>query len=168
MASLLALDMSELDKMPSTRLTQRHTVSSSAPTTTDASNASDQSTVYSGVLLRDVVARAGFGAPTDRGARVGVVEAVATDGYRAVFSWGELFNSPAGEHVLIVRTLNGRTLDEIDFVRIFLPSRWIPRSSDNCKSSPRRDGARARPRGPSSCSSSCAARRRGFSRVPGE
>lgn len=49
------------------------------------------------MLLRDVLARAGFGAATDRGARTGVVEAVATDGYRAVFSWGELFNASAGE-----------------------------------------------------------------------
>jgi hypothetical protein len=76
-----------LAALPQIGLVQRQTVTSSA------NGASERSVVYAGVLLRDVLARAGFGAPTDRGAPVGVIEAVATDGYRAVFSWGELFNS---------------------------------------------------------------------------
>jgi hypothetical protein len=58
-----------------------------------------------------VLARAGFGAPMDRGARVGVIEAVATDGYRAVFSWGELFNSSLGDQVLVISTQDGKALD---------------------------------------------------------
>jgi len=72
---------------------------------------SESSIAYDGVLLREVLARAGFGAANDRGARVGVVEAVATDGYRAVFSWGELFNSSAGEHALVITAQDGRALD---------------------------------------------------------
>ncbi len=106
-AATLTLDAADLAKMPTTRLTQRQVVSSSA----SASAGSEHSTVYVGVLLRDVLARAGFGGTTDRGARVGVVEAVATDGYRSVFSWGELFNSAAAEHTLIITTQDGRTLD---------------------------------------------------------
>ena len=63
------------------------------------------------MLLRDVLARAGFGATGDRGARVGIVEAVATDGYRATFSWGELFNSSLGEQTLVIVAQDGRPLD---------------------------------------------------------
>ena len=88
-----------------TRLTQQQMVSS------NTGSESNHSTVYEGVLLREVLSQAGFGAATDRGARVGVVEAVATDGYRSVFSWGELFNSTAGEHALIITTQDGRTLN---------------------------------------------------------
>ena len=104
-AAVLALDAADLAKMPATRLTQQQMVSSST------GSESNHSTVYGGVLLREVLSQAGFGAATDRGARVGVVEAVATDGYRSVFSWGELFNSTAGEHALIITTQDGRTLN---------------------------------------------------------
>jgi hypothetical protein len=38
-------------------------------------------------------------------------EAVATDGYRAMFSWGELFNTDAAEHVLVIRARDGKPLD---------------------------------------------------------
>jgi hypothetical protein len=74
-AATLALDASDLARLPVTSLTQRQQVSAGA------SAASDRSTIYTGVLLRDVVARAGFGTAGDRGTRVGIVEAVATDGY---------------------------------------------------------------------------------------
>ena len=88
-----------------TSLTQRQQVSSGA------SAASERSTIYTGVLLRDVLARAGFGVSGDRGERVGIVEAVATDGYRATFSWGELFNSSLGEQTLVIVAQDGRPLD---------------------------------------------------------
>lgn len=101
----LALDAADLARLPVTSLTQRQQVSSGA------SAASDRSTIYTGVLRRDVLARAGFGTASDRGARVGVVEAVATDGYRATFSWGELFNSSLGEQTLVIAAQDGRPLD---------------------------------------------------------
>jgi hypothetical protein len=50
-------------------------------------------------------------AATDRAARVGIVEAVATDNYRAVFSWGELFNSSLGDQVMVVSAQDGKALD---------------------------------------------------------
>ena len=104
-AETLALSAADLATLPATRLIQRQLVTSSA------SAASDRSTVYEGVLLRDILARAGFGAATDRAARLGVVEAVATDGYRATFSWGELFNSSLGEQVLVILARDGRPLE---------------------------------------------------------
>lgn len=56
----------------------------------------------------------GAGPATDRGARAGVVEAVATDGYRAVFSWGELLNATAGQQALIITALDGQPLDDAE------------------------------------------------------
>ena len=103
-----ALRTAELDAMAATRLTQRVQVNSNAAS---GAAATDRSVAYSGVLLRDVLLHAGFGKPEDRGARFSVaVETVATDGYRAYFSWGELFNSAAGEQVLVVRTQDDQPL----------------------------------------------------------
>ena len=63
------------------------------------------------MLLRDALQRAGFGGPNDRGARGAIVVAVADDGYRAFFSWGELFNSPLGDQVLVIASQDDKPLD---------------------------------------------------------
>ncbi|MBK7252189.1 MAG: hypothetical protein IPI06_15355 [Gammaproteobacteria bacterium] len=39
-----------------------------------------------------------------------VVVATASDGYKAVFSWSELFNSPVGEGVLVFFEKDGMPL----------------------------------------------------------
>lgn len=57
--------------------------------------------------------RAGWGGPSDRSARWATVELVATDGYRALFSWGELFNTAVGDQVLVITRQDGRALDGI-------------------------------------------------------
>jgi len=38
----------------------------------------------------------------------------ATDGYRVVFSWNELFNSPVGDNVWIITEKDGATLRNLD------------------------------------------------------
>lgn len=38
---------------------------------------------------------------------------VAADGYKVVFSWNELFNSPTGDHVYLVVEKEGKTLGEM-------------------------------------------------------
>jgi hypothetical protein len=106
--SALALDAATLASLPLTRLTQRLTVSSSA---SGAGPVEERNLGYAGVLLRDLLERAGLDATRDRGARVAVVEAVATDNYRAVFTWGELFNTTVGEQVLVVMSQDGKPLD---------------------------------------------------------
>lgn len=102
-----ALRAADLAALPSTTLQQELSVRN--PAASEA--ASPRSVRYEGVLLRDLLLQAGFGTPQDRGARQAWVEAVATDGYRALFSWGELFNTPLGEQVLVIRTQDGRPLD---------------------------------------------------------
>ena len=100
-----SFSVAALAALPQTNLTQRLTVSSSS------SNVTDRGVQYSGVLLRDVLTSVGFALANDRSARTGVVEAVASDGYRAVFSWGELYNNPVGEQVLIITAQDGRPLN---------------------------------------------------------
>ena len=102
----LHLSAADLAALPQTERVQRRRLAS-----TDAASppALEQSVRYSGVLLRDVLTRV-VPADTNRAARTLVFEAVATDGYRAVFTWGELFNSSAGEQVLVIGAQDGRPL----------------------------------------------------------
>lgn len=103
----LVLGAPELSALPAATLTQRQVVSSSA------SEATERSVTFSGHLMREVLLRAGLGLPNDRGVRFAVIEAVATDGYRAVFSWGELFNTAIGDQVIVIASQDGRQLDSV-------------------------------------------------------
>ncbi len=99
-----AFDAAALAALPPATLVQQQSVSG-------AGTATDRSVSWSGVLLKDALTAAGLFGPNDRGGRALLVEAVATDGYRAWFSWGELFNHPAGEQVIVIRAQDGRPLD---------------------------------------------------------
>ena len=101
----LALKRADLESLPPQSVSSKRVV--------ERNGARDEQTlVYSGWLLRDVLARAGFG-DGQRGARTWVVEAVATDGYRAVFSWGELYNSALGDQVYVIGSQDGKPLDAV-------------------------------------------------------
>lgn len=102
-----ALTATDLMGLPAASLTQRQSVSSSQGAGTE------RSVTFAGNLLRDVLLNAGLGGPTDRGARAATIELVATDGYRALFSWGELFNTTVGDQVLVITQQDGRPLDAI-------------------------------------------------------
>lgn len=101
------LTVTDLAALPVTSLTQRQSVSSGQ------GGGTERSVTYSGHLLRDVLLQAGLGGPTDRGARMATIELVATDGYRAMFSWGEVFNTAVGDQVLVITAQDGRPLDSI-------------------------------------------------------
>jgi len=67
---------------------------------------------YVGCLLRDVLERA---KPVEKGRfgfRRSVVIATASDGYRAVFSWAELYLTPIGDGVLVVYERDGAPLGD--------------------------------------------------------
>lgn len=67
---------------------------------------------YAGCLLRDVINRA---KPVEKGhfgLRQSIIIATASDGYRAVFSWSELYLSPIGDGVLIVYERDGAPLSD--------------------------------------------------------
>jgi len=65
---------------------------------------------YAGPRLVDLLEEADIRRDQPRALRRTYVVARATDGYQAVFSWGELFNSPLGPKVLIAIERDGKPL----------------------------------------------------------
>jgi len=103
----IRLDRRAIAALGEQQLTQRRSVVTSSAASAPAV---EQSIVYSGVTLGRVIAAAGGDDRQGRDQRAWVFEAVATDGYRAVFSWGELFNSDAAEQVLVITGQDGQPL----------------------------------------------------------
>lgn len=71
-------------------------------------------TSYKGVRLRDILDQAVLDAPGHNDVKKIAIIATATDGYAVVFSWGELYNAPAGEGVVVYYEKNGKALDDND------------------------------------------------------
>lgn len=55
-----------------------------------------------GVLLKDVIARSGIASESPKVLSEYYIICKATDGYKIVYSWNELFNSSAGDQTLIL------------------------------------------------------------------
>ncbi|WP_428424818.1 hypothetical protein [Methylibium sp.] len=98
------LRRSDLEALPPRSIAMRRTIERDG--TRD-----EQMLNYGGWLLRDVLTLAGFDEAGRHDTRTWVIEAVATDGYRAVFSWGELYNSALGDQVYVIDSQDGRPLD---------------------------------------------------------
>lgn len=73
--------------------------------------ASVYETEWRGVLLKDLLNDSGVAKIDGRALRNTVVRVIATDGYAATYSWGELFNSRLGQETLMVSHMNGQPLD---------------------------------------------------------
>ena len=71
-------------------------------------------TSYRGVRLRDILDKAVLDAPGHNDVKKLAIIATATDGYAVVFSWGELYNAPAGEGVIVYYEKNGKALGDND------------------------------------------------------
>jgi hypothetical protein len=61
-----------------------------------------------GVLLKDVLKTVEFDAETPKLLTEYYIVCLATDHYKAVFSWNEIFNSPTGDKVMIALEKDGR------------------------------------------------------------
>lgn len=60
-----------------------------------------------GVLLKDVLSKVEFMTDSPRSLSEFYLVCVADDGYKALFSWNEIFNSGNGDQALIITKLNG-------------------------------------------------------------
>lgn len=67
-------------------------------------------TTYQGVLLRDLLQAAKLHEEARHDFRRMLVIARASDGYVALFTWGELFNTKLGDQVLVITSVDGRPL----------------------------------------------------------
>jgi DMSO/TMAO reductase YedYZ molybdopterin-dependent catalytic subunit len=69
---------------------------------------------YRGVLLRDLLNAAAFQEKERYDFRKTIVIAKARDGYIALFTWGELFNTKLGDQVLVITEVDGKSLTEAE------------------------------------------------------
>lgn len=67
-----------------------------------------------GVLLKDVLKDIAFAEETPRKLSEFYLTCLASDGYKVVLSWNELFNNESGNHLFIVTEKGGRPLQEMD------------------------------------------------------
>jgi len=67
---------------------------------------------YGGILLSELLKEASIQEDARHALRRTYVVATASDGYQAVFSWGELFNTPVGRGVLVAFERDGQPLRE--------------------------------------------------------
>jgi DMSO/TMAO reductase YedYZ molybdopterin-dependent catalytic subunit len=65
---------------------------------------------YGGIRLTDLLEEADIRRDERHALRRTYVVATASDGYHAVFSWGELFNTPVGREVLVAFERDGAPL----------------------------------------------------------
>ncbi|RZJ73029.1 molybdopterin-binding protein [Flavobacterium sp.] len=61
-----------------------------------------------GVLLRDVLEKADISVNSPKFLSEYYLVVTADDGYKVVFSWNEIFNSPTGDKTLIVTEIDGK------------------------------------------------------------
>ena len=113
----LTLSVNDLKGLPVRRVDDVRSVRDSGTSTPDPEAARR----YTGCLLRDVLDRA---RPVEKhrfDLRKSIVIAIASDGYRAVFSWAELYLSPIGDGALVIYERDGAPLAD-DEGRIALVS----------------------------------------------
>lgn len=67
-----------------------------------------------GVLVTDLLQELEFTVESPRYLSEFFFTFIATDDYKVVFSWNELFNSPTGEHVFFITEKEGKSLADMD------------------------------------------------------
>ncbi len=70
-----------------------------------------------GVLLKDLLLKAGIDNSNFKEAGKLYIVATATDGYKAVFSWSEIFNSASSLAIMVIYEENGKPVkDDGEFI----------------------------------------------------
>ena len=67
-----------------------------------------------GVLLKDVLEKVIITQPNPKLLSEYYFVCIASDNYKAVFSWNELFNNETGKHVMIITGVDGKTGQAMD------------------------------------------------------
>jgi hypothetical protein len=91
----IRLDRAALEKLGVSEVTDAREV-------TTATGRERIEVVYRGVELAKLLAAHGIERLDRRGVRAATIQVIAKDGYRASFSWGELFNTAGGNRVFVI------------------------------------------------------------------
>ncbi|MGZ8524937.1 MAG: molybdopterin-binding protein [Chitinophagaceae bacterium] len=76
-----------------------------------------------GVLLKDILEKAAIDAGSPKLLSEFYITCIASDNYKVVFSWNEIFNSDTGDQLLIITEGNGQKGDEMaDSIALLSPS----------------------------------------------
>lgn len=67
-----------------------------------------------GILLKDILDKVEFDAPGPKVLSEFYFVCIASDNYKVVFSWNELFNTEVGKRVIIITGENGKNGMELD------------------------------------------------------
>jgi hypothetical protein len=67
-----------------------------------------------GVLLKDILTTVPFNNENPKVLSEYYIECLASDGYKVVFSWNEIFNSETGNHLMIITGKNGSGFETQD------------------------------------------------------
>jgi DMSO/TMAO reductase YedYZ molybdopterin-dependent catalytic subunit len=103
----LTLSVDDLKKMPQQQLPEVRIVNHEGATTNTLKN-------LKGVLLRDILDRAKVHAPDHSDVKKIAIIANASDDYKAVYSWNEVFNSSIGDGVIVFFENDGKALGDSD------------------------------------------------------
>jgi hypothetical protein len=101
----LSLSVDELRKFPPQQVGEVPLVCQSGANVGKLEN-------FKGVRLRDILEKAVIKAPGHNDVKKMVIIASASDGYKVVFSWSEVFNSPIGEGVMVFFEKDGLPLGD--------------------------------------------------------
>ncbi len=101
----LSLGIADLQRFPLQRIGETDLVCQSGAEVGKLEN-------FVGVRLRDILEKAAIVSREHNDLKKIIIIASASDGYKAVFSWNELFNSPLGEGVIVFFERNGAPLDD--------------------------------------------------------
>lgn len=101
----LDLDVAGLQQFPSQKINELSLICQSGANKGKLEN-------IRGVLLRDILEKAVIKAPAHNDVKKMAIIASASDDYKAVFSWNEVFNSPIGDGVLVFFEKNGLPLTD--------------------------------------------------------
>jgi hypothetical protein len=67
-----------------------------------------------GVLLKDVLAKIEFDAESPKLLSEFYLTCIASDGYKAVFSWNEIFNTSTGDNLYLITSKEGKELKDME------------------------------------------------------
>jgi hypothetical protein len=78
-------------------------------------------TGLTGVLVKDILEKISFDEPNPKNLSEFFLTFIAIDGYKAVFSWNEIFNTETGNHLFIIIEKQGQKISNME-ERILLMS----------------------------------------------